>query len=39
MSRYIATALLAVAAALVTVVDLAVHADGSDGAPAAFLVR
>ena len=39
MSRYIATTILAIAAALVTVAELAVTVDQPDGVHAAFLVR
>ncbi|MEJ8840235.1 hypothetical protein [Ramlibacter sp. AN1133] len=39
MSRYIATTILAVAAAVITVTDLAVAIDQPGNAPAAFLVR
>ena len=39
MSRYIATTILAIAAALITVAELAVTVDQPEGAHAAFLVR
>jgi hypothetical protein len=39
MSRYIATTLLALAAAVVTVSELAIMVDQPESAPAAFLVR